>query len=84
MDKVKTLSAPEFIISVKGFIARRARPKLIYSDNAATFQAAAKWINEIRKDERLNNLLANLSIEWRFNLSRIPSTSYRGVQEHIS
>ena len=41
LDLVKSLTAPEFIISLKRFIARRGRPELIYSDNAATFQAAA-------------------------------------------
>ena len=72
LDLVKSLTAPEFIISLKRFIARRGRPELIYSDNAATFQAAAKWVKEVREDEKLNDLLANLSIEWRFNLSRAP------------
>jgi hypothetical protein len=72
LDLVKSLSAPDFIISFKKFIARRGRPELIYSDNAATFQAAAKWLKEVRDDEKLNNLLANLSIEWRLNLSRAP------------
>jgi hypothetical protein len=48
---VKSLTAPKFIISQKRFIARRGRPELIYSDNAATFQAAAKWVKEVREDE---------------------------------
>ena len=60
-------------MSLKKFIARRERPKLIYSDNAMTFKAAAKWIQLVRQDEKLNSLLANMSIEWRFNLSRAPS-----------
>ncbi len=63
LDLVKSLSAPDFIISFKKFIARRGRPELIYSDNAATFQAAAKWLKDVRDDEKLSNLLANLSIE---------------------
>jgi hypothetical protein len=66
------LSARDFIISFKKFVARRGRPELIYSDNGATFQAAAKWLREVRDDERLNNLLTNLSIDWRFNLSCAP------------
>ena len=37
-----------------------------------TFKAAAKWIQLVRQDEKLNSLLANMSIEWRFNLSRAP------------
>ena len=59
-------------MSLKRFIARGGRPRLIYSDNAKTFKAAAKWIQLVRQDESLNSLLANLSIEGRFNLSRAP------------
>ena len=72
LDIVRSLDTKEFIMSLKKFIARRGRPKLIYSDNAMTFKAAAKWIQLVRQDEKLNSLLANMSIEWRFNLSRAP------------
>ena len=58
--------------SSKVVLTLKSAPELIYSDNAATFQAAAKWLKEVRDDEKLNNLLVNLSIEWRFNLSRTP------------
>jgi len=72
LDVVRSLDTKEFIMSLKRFIARRGRPKLIYSDNAKTFKAAAKWILLVRQDENLNSLLANMSIEWRFNLSWAP------------
>ena len=72
LDLVKSLEAKEFIISLKKFIARRGRPEIIYSDNATTFKAAANWVRQVRQDEKLNNLLADLAIEWRFNLSRAP------------
>ena len=71
LDLVKSLTAPEFIVSFKRFIARRGRPQLIYSDNAAMFHATAKWTKEVREDEKLNDLLCNLYIEWQFNLSRV-------------
>jgi hypothetical protein len=54
------------------FVARRGRPRIIYSDNGSTFKAAAKLINLINKDEKINNYLAKNSIEWKFNLSRAP------------
>ncbi|XP_028393614.1 uncharacterized protein LOC114517960 [Dendronephthya gigantea] len=66
------MEAPEFILSLKRFIARRGRPKLIYSDNALTFKATKKWLRCVQKDERLNDYLADLSIKWQFNLSRAP------------
>ena len=72
LDVVRSLDTREFFTSLKRFITRRGRPRLIYSDNAKTFKAAAKWIQLVRQDESLNSLLANLSIEWRFDLSRAP------------
>ena len=37
---------------------------------APTFQASAKWLRQIHKDERLNIHLTDLAIKWQFNLSR--------------
>ena len=81
LDLVKSLDTQEFIVSLKRFIARRGRPEIIYSDNATTFQAAGKWIQHIRKDEKLNDLLASLAIEWRFSLGRAPW--WRGQFERL-
>jgi hypothetical protein len=61
-----------FILCLKRFLARRGRPKLIYSDNGSTVLAAAKWLQRVRKDERFHHYLTNLEIKWRFNLSRAP------------
>ena len=41
----------EFIQALKRLIARRGRPKVIYSDNAKTFEKASKWIKRVYKDE---------------------------------
>ena len=48
------------------------RPKLIYSDNGSTFKAAAKWLKKAQASEKFNNILAQNSIRWQFNLSRAP------------
>ena len=62
----------EFIPSLKRLIARRGRPKIVYSDNAKTFKAADKWLKTAQKDEKLHQFLADNGLEWRFNLSRAP------------
>ena len=41
------------------------------------FQAAARWIKEVREDKKLNDQMCNLSIEWRFNSSH---ASWWGAQ----
>ncbi len=64
----------EFIPSLKRLIARRGRPKIIYSDNAKTFKfiAANKWLKTAQKDEKLHHFLVVNKIERRFNLSSAP------------
>jgi hypothetical protein len=52
------------------FVARRGRPKKIYSDNGKTFKAAANWIRKVMKQEQFQNFLARQNIIWQFNLSR--------------
>ena len=60
------------IRSLKRFIARRGRPRKIYSDNGSSFTAAAKWLSKVMKSEQLQNLLAHQGIKWQFNLSHAP------------
>ena len=72
LELVTSLKTEEFIACLKRFIARRGRPKVVYSDNGATFQATAKWLQRVRKDEQFHSLLASFGIKWRFNLSRAP------------
>ena len=62
----------EFIRSLKRLIARRGRPQKIYSDNAKTFVAAAKWLRGVMRDEKLHNWLSQNEIKWQFNVSRAP------------
>ena len=62
----------EFLLSLKGLIARRGRPSTIYSDNGSTFIGAAAWMKQVTNDERLNDYLARHQIAWKFNLSRAP------------
>ena len=45
---------------------------MIYSDNGSTFVKAAKWLKQVREDEKLQGYLESHNIEWKFNLSRAP------------
>ena len=70
LEVLKSMETSEFIPSLKRFIARRGRPKVIYSDNAKTFKAAAKWLRKLQQDERFHAFLAENAVKWRFNISR--------------
>ena len=62
----------EFIQALKRLIARRGRPKVIYSDNAKTFEKASKCIKRVYKDERMQEFLVTEQVKWKFNLCRAP------------
>lgn len=72
LQALQDQSTDEFIRSLKLFIARRGRPQKIYSDNAKTFQAAAKWVKKVVKNEKVHDYLAQHDVKWQFNLSRAP------------
>ncbi len=72
LELLPDLTTTEFIHSFKMFIARRGRPKKVYSDNGKTFVGAATWLRKLMKEEQLHNWLAEQRIIWQFNLSRAP------------
>ena len=72
MELLPNLETETFIPCLKRLIARRGRPRVIYSDNGGTFVKTARWLEEVRKDERLQGFLEDQEIQWKFNLSRAP------------
>lgn len=72
LEILPNLGTATFLGSLKRLIARRGRPSKIYSDNRRTFIGAAKWLKQIRKDERIQTYLADEEVHWRFNLSGAP------------
>ena len=72
LELIASLETDNFIACPKQFIARRGRPRVIYSDNGGTFIKAEKWLRQLRDDERLHGLLEQHEIKWKFNLSRAP------------
>ena len=72
LELTPNVTKNEFIKCFKQLIARRGRPKTVYSDNAKTFQAAAKWLKQVIKTEEFNEFLTKKNIKWKFNLPRAP------------
>lgn len=72
LDLLPSLERDKFLTSLKGFIARRGLPQVMYSDNESTFKAAADWMSKVRKDKKFHHYLAQHDVPWRFNLSRAP------------
>ena len=72
LELTPNLTTNEFIKCFKRLIVRRGRPKTVDSDNAKTFQAAAKWLKLVIKTEEFNEFLIKEKIIWKFNLPRAP------------
>ena len=72
LELCKDMTAVEFQLSLKSFVARRGTPSIIVSDNAKTFQSTKKWLATIKENGDLFNYLSKNSIVWRFNLARAP------------
>ena len=73
LELLNNQTSEGFVCSLKKFVVRRGRPSIIYSDNAKTFKAACKWLENVMKSEQLHGYLASDNIKWKFNLSRAPS-----------
>ena len=72
LELLPSLETEKFLPCLKRFIARRGRPKTLYSDNGGTFVKAAKWLKTVRRDEKVQGYLEQQEIQWQFNLSRAP------------
>ena len=44
-----------FLGSFKRMVARRGRPAKVFSDNGKTFVGAARWLKQIRSDEKVQS-----------------------------
>ena len=72
LELLPNQSTDDFVKALKRFVARRARPELVFSDNAKTVIAAEEWIKWVSNDDSLHEYLEQQNIKRRFNLSRAP------------
>ena len=72
LELVEDLSAAAFRRCLRRFTARRGTPALVVSDNAKTFQATEKALNELFDHPEIQADLGHMRVEWKFNLERAP------------
>jgi hypothetical protein len=72
LELCKDLTAEEFKLAMRAFVARRGTPSLMISDNAKTFQATKLWLDHIKQNSDFSDYLHKHSIEWKFNMARSP------------
>ena len=78
------MSADSFLMAFHRFVARRGKPRVVYSDNGTNFVAADKELkNEIQaiNSNRVDQDMLLEAIEWHFNPPHAPHMG--GVWERI-
>eukprot|EP00794_Sanderia_malayensis_P017243 gene17243-biopygen14837 len=72
LELVNDLNAITFSNCFRRFCSRRGTPRLVNTDNAKTFKAAANLMKKLFKDNDFNSFQQANRIKWRFNLPRSP------------
>ena len=70
------MSAEEFLLCLRRFIARRGTPRQIFSDNAKQFKTArtvlARAWEDVVTDKEVSEFAAYQGIQWRFIIELAP------------
>lgn len=74
LELVKSLSTAAFLYSLRRFISRRGRPRIIYSDNGTNFHGSNNFFAKLNWEE-IENFSGIKRIKWIFNP---PSASWWG------
>ena len=72
MTVVSNLTATEFIKSFKKLTSIKGKPRIVYCNNAKTFKVGAKWLANIKKDQKLLDFLSSETIIWKFKVPKAP------------
>ena len=81
LEVVENLSVETFLQALRRFAARRSLPRILISDNASTFQAAAKGLEELIISTQASETLSTLGVQWKFIPKRAPW--YGGFWERL-
>ena len=81
LEIVEDLSVETFLQALRRFAARRSLPRILISDNASTFQAAAKDLEELISSTQMSESLCTLGVQWKFIPKRAPW--YGGFWERL-
>ncbi|KFM59784.1 hypothetical protein X975_08509, partial [Stegodyphus mimosarum] len=66
LELTSSLSTDTFLMSLRRFVARRGRPRIIYSDNGTNFRGAQRELSNIDWEKILRQT-ATERIIWKFN-----------------
>ena len=74
LELTHTMSASDFLLSFRRFVAHHSVPNLIISDNGRNFVGFNNFLKEIKDEKEVTTYLGSNSIEWKFITPRAPWT----------
>ncbi|KZS08197.1 Uncharacterized protein APZ42_027900 [Daphnia magna] len=72
LEVVEDLTTISFLEAFRCFVSHHSRPAVIISDNAKTFEKAAKTFQKVFRDPLVLRQLSDQQVEWRFIPKRAP------------
>ena len=81
LEVVTDLSVENFMQAFRRFVIRKSLPQLMISDNASTYQSAAKELEKLFNSTILNEQLSRQGTMWQFIPKRAPW--YGGFWERL-
>ena len=64
LEIVTDLSVETYLQALRRFAARRSLPRIMLSDNASTYEAAADELGHLFNSDRMGESLCALGIQW--------------------
>ena len=81
LEVVSNLNVETFLQAFRRFVSRRSLPHLMLSDNASTYVAAAKDLEQLFSSPKLEGALSSRGVKWQFIPKRAPW--YGGFWERL-
>ena len=72
LEVVTDLTVDTFLLAFRRFSSRRSLPRIVISDNASTYLAAADEIQRLLRSERLTEVLGRKGVQWQSIPKRAP------------
>jgi len=76
LELIQDMSAEQFLLGLRRFIARRGTPTNILSDNASQFKLSSDTLSqiwgEVIDSDEVTSYVANSGIKWKFIVERAP------------
>ena len=81
LEIVTDLTVETFLQAFRRFSSHKSLPKVMMSDNASTYLAAAEELTKIFRETQLSEALHRMGVTWRFVPKRAPW--FRGFWERL-